>query len=228
MFLEVLSLSAKWGEIAACGPVSFSLEKDKALGLRGINGAGKSSLLRAMAGLPRPKSSGDVRLEVVSLFENRRTSKKVTLVPEGRRLFPSLTVEENLRVAFHGKKADFLAKEEEIFAKVPTLWDWRKKEAGVLSGGQQQLVAIARALMTDPALLLVDEPFLGLSPKARQEVANLLQAEKESGRTLIFTCQDEWEVSAFCDRILCLSCGQAVFFGSYSEGIRHPLFPSKE
>ena len=169
--LFVDRLVCYYGEKQSCGPISFSLKKGQALGVHGINGAGKSSLLRALAGIKPPTVQGEIQCS--------GGEKSRFLVPEGRHLFGSLSVKENLLVtsSFLPKKEREAAMEE-LFSELPILSELSNRPAGLLSGGQMQLVAVARALLAKPALLLVDEPFLGLSPGAREEVTSLLIAQK--------------------------------------------------
>ncbi len=214
--LFVDHLVCYYGEKQSCGPISFSLKKGQALGVRGINGAGKSSLLRALAGIKPPTTQGEIRFA--------EGEKNSFLVPEGRHLFGSLSVKENLLVtsSFLPKKEREAAMEE-LFSELPILSELSNRPAGLLSGGQMQLVAVARALLAKPALLLVDEPFLGLSPGAREEVTSLLIAQKRKGISLIFTCQDDPSASDLADLALVLCCGKQMFFGPFSAGAAFPL-----
>ncbi|MBQ4101257.1 MAG: ATP-binding cassette domain-containing protein [Oscillospiraceae bacterium] len=214
--LFVDRLVCYYGEKQSCGPISFSLKKGQALGVRGINGAGKSSLLRALAGIKPPTVQGEIQ------FSGGEKSR--FLVPEGRHLFGSLSVKENLLVtsSFLPKKEREAAMEE-LFSELPILSELSNRPAGLLSGGQMQLVAVARALLAKPALLLVDEPFLGLSPGAREEVTSLLIAQKRKGISLIFTCQDDPSATSLADLALVLCCGKQMFFGPFSAGAVLPL-----
>lgn len=214
--LFVDHLVCYYGEKQSCGPISFSLKKGQALGVRGINGAGKSSLLRALAGIKPPAVQGEIR------FAGREKSR--FLVPEGRHLFGSLSVKENLLVTSSIlPKKEREAAMEELFSELPILSELSNRPAGLLSGGQMQLVAVARALLAKPALLLVDEPFLGLSPGAREEVTSLLIAQKRKGISLIFTCQDDPSATSLADLALVLCCGKQMFFGPFSAGAAFPL-----
>ena len=188
--LVVDRLSAGYGAVAVLREVSLNVGEGELVALIGTNGNGKSTLLNAIFGLVRP-TSGSVRLEwdgetieLAGLPAEQVVDRGVALVPEGRRLFPHLTVEENLVLGGSGRRAcrnldrnlDF------AFATFPVLRERRDQRAGTMSGGQQQLLAIARALMTEPRLILIDEPSAGLAPVAVDHVLGtikMLQAERK-------------------------------------------------
>ena len=226
MQLDIFHLTCRYGEIRACGPISFELKSGQSLAVRGINGAGKTSLLRSIAGCESPDVSGRILFDGHTVGSAGRFAGGVALVPEGRHIFGPLTVTENLTAA-----GAFLPRRErknriaEVCRQIPLLEEMGRRKAGLLSGGQQQLLAVGRALMAKPSILLVDEPFLGLSPRAADQVADLMKREKQRGTTVIFTCQDDPSAASMADLALVLLCGTQTYFGPFSDSISVPLMP---
>lgn len=194
MLLEVRNLRVHYGKVEAVKGVSMSLEKGSIITLIGANGAGKSSILKAISGLVKA-SAGEI------LHEGRRIDGKpaheivgmgIVNVPEGRRLFKLMTVRENLRLgAFLDTDRARIARGiEEVFERFPVLREKQSQMAGKLSGGQQQMVAVGRALMARPKILLMDEPSLGLSPRLIDEVAELIVSLRASGLSIILVEQN--------------------------------------
>ncbi len=178
MLLEVRNLRVHYGKVEAVKGVSLQLGQSQIITLIGANGAGKSSILKAISGLVRP-SSGEVHYEgrrIDGQPANRVVGMGIVTVPEGRRLFKLMTVRENLRLgAYLDRDATRIAQGiEEVFERFPILREKQNQPSGKLSGGQQQMVAIGRALMARPKVLLMDEPSLGLSPKMIDEIAELI------------------------------------------------------
>lgn len=226
--LKIESLVARHGLLTAVQGISLDIEQGETLALVGANGAGKTTLLRTVAGV-HPVSGGRIVFDgadVSSMPAHRRAAAGLALVPEGRRLFPAMTVEENLLVARSAKREGRwnLATVLDAFPQlVPKL----KAAAGTLSGGQQQAVAIGRALMTNPRVLLLDEVSLGLSPLAVQGVYDSLRAlmgmGREQGTTVVLVEQDLKRTFQVADRIVCLLEGRVVASGRTDEMTREQV-----
>jgi branched-chain amino acid transport system ATP-binding protein len=204
--LELENLEVRHGAVQAVRGLSLTVDRGEIVGLIGPNGAGKSSTLQAVMGLVRP-AGGDVRLHGRSLV-GRRTEDiarlGVALVPEGRRIFAELTVDENLRLGAAGRPGGDLARVYELF---PIVQEFRKRHAGALSGGQQQQLAIARALVARPEVLLLDEPSLGLAPQMVDVVFAALQEIRDRGIAILLVEQRAQRTVALADRSHVLSNG---------------------
>jgi branched-chain amino acid transport system ATP-binding protein len=208
--LELENLSVRYGAVEAVRGLSLEVQAGEIVGLIGPNGAGKSSTLHAIMGAA-PVAGGDIRFEDVSLVGRRSEDiarRGLALVPEGRRIFGELTVEENLRLGLAARRiprnGSALAAAYETF---PVLHESRRRQAGLLSGGQQQQLAIARALVADPDALLLDEPSLGLAPKMVDVVFEALGRIRESGLAVLLVEQRAQRTVAFADRSYVLSNG---------------------
>jgi len=209
--LEVRGLEVAYGTVPAVRDVSFTVDEGEIVGLIGPNGAGKSTTLHAITGL-MPASAGDVLLAGASVWRKspeRIASAGIALVPEGRRLFAELTVEENLRLGLAARResGDEVALAE-MFDLFPALADARRRSAGVLSGGQQQQLAIARALVSAPSVLLLDEPSLGLAPTVVDLVFSTLQQIRERGIAVLLVEQRAQRTVALADRTHVLANGE--------------------
>jgi len=209
--LEVDELEVSYGAVAAVRGVSLEVRAGEIVGLIGPNGAGKSTTLHAIMGLVSARG-GAIRLEGRSLLGSKpeRVARSgVALVPEGRRIFAGFTVEENLRLGLAGRSergdGDAL---EEVFDLFPIVREFRRRDAGVLSGGQQQQLAIARALVARPKVLLLDEPSLGLAPKIVDVVFDALAEIRARGLTVLLVEQRAQRTVAFADRTYLMSNGQ--------------------
>ena len=213
--LEVEDLTVHHGQLCAVREVSLQVVAGEALAIIGANGAGKSTLLRTLAGLHRP-TSGSIRLDgrdLVKLRPDERLAAGLALVPEGRRLFPSLTVEENLRVGMHRARPGRFGLDQ-----VYELFDWmrerRRQLAGQLSGGEQQAVAIGRALVANPRVLLLDELSLGLSPLAAKRIYGVMPELLGAGMTILLVEQDLGLALQVASRLQCLLEGRVVLEGA--------------
>jgi branched-chain amino acid transport system ATP-binding protein len=210
--LEVDELVVHYGGVAALRGLSLEVRSGEIVGLIGPNGAGKSTLLHAIMGLV-PAERGYVRLAGASLLglsPERVARSGVALVPEGRRIFAALTVEENLRLGLAGRRTREGAEEdvEAVYELFPIVSEFRRRPAGVLSGGQQQQLAIGRALVARPDLLLLDEPSLGLAPKIVDVVFEALAEIRRRGLTVLLVEQRAQRTVAFADRTYLISNGE--------------------
>jgi len=209
--LDITDLDVCYGDFQALFGVSVSVAPGAATALVGANGAGKTTLLRTIAGARFP-TSGTIRYRDADLTTappHRRIAHGIALVPEGRRLFPSLTVEENIQVG----AAAAASKQwplDRIYAAFPMIAARRAQRASTLSGGEQQAVAIARALAAAPALLLLDEISLGLAPRVVEDLYQTLAEIKFAGATMIIVEQDLQRAMATCDHLVCLLEGRVA------------------
>jgi branched-chain amino acid transport system ATP-binding protein len=209
--LAVDKLSVRYGAVAAVRGLSLEVRPGQIVGLIGPNGAGKSSTLHAIMGTA-PIAGGDVRLDGKSLVGRRPEDvarRGVALVPEGRRIFGELTVEENLRLGLAGRRTRAngagLKRAYELF---PVLQEFRSRHGGVLSGGQQQQLAIGRALVADPEVLLLDEPSLGLAPKVVDIVFEALAQIRDAGLAVLLVEQRAQRTVALADQSHVLANGE--------------------
>jgi branched-chain amino acid transport system ATP-binding protein len=210
--LVVEDLEVRHGAVTAVRGLSFTVERGEIVGLIGPNGAGKSSTLHAIMGAVRPLA-GDVRLDGRSVVGRRPEEvarSGVALVPEGRRIFADLTVTENLKLGLAGRRtcagtSDDLERAYELF---PVISESRRRRAGTLSGGQQQQLAIARALVADPQVLLLDEPSLGLAPRLVDVVFETLTEIRERGLAIVLVEQRAQRTVALANRSYVLSNGE--------------------
>jgi branched-chain amino acid transport system ATP-binding protein len=212
--LEVESIDVHYGDFQALWSISLRVDEGDTLAIIGANGAGKSTLLGAIAG-SRPLTSGSIRFDgrdVTSMAAHERVALGITLVPEGRRLFPSLTVEENLTIgAFRRRKGPWtLAR---VYELLPMVANLRRRNANQLSGGEQQAVAIGRALMNNPTLLLLDELSLGLAPVIVQNLYAVLPDVGAHGTTILLVEQDVGQAITAADRVQCLLEGRVTLEG---------------
>lgn len=218
-FLSVWEIDAYYDESYIVQRVSFNLHEGEILALLGRNGAGKTSTLRAIARVDDPAlRHGEIWLDHQPLHEmksHQAAGLGIALVPEDRRIIPGLTVEENLKLAQiappHGWSI------ERLYELFPVLGERRKQEGITLSGGEQQMLAIARALARDIKVLLLDEPYEGLAPVIVQEIAKTLKIIREQGITTIIVEQNAIAALALADRAVILDTGSVVFDGDAKE-----------
>jgi branched-chain amino acid transport system ATP-binding protein len=209
--LEVAGLDVFYGDFQALFGVSMSVTRGGAIALVGANGAGKTTLLRTIAGAQAP-ASGSVRYDgsdITAAPPHRRISRGIALVPEGRKLFPSLTVEENIQVGA-AAAASGAWPLDRIYGAFPMIARRRRQRAFTLSGGEQQAVAIARALASGPSLLLLDEISLGLAPLVVGELYETLAGLRSAGATLVIVEQDLRRAMDACDHLICLLEGRVA------------------
>ena len=212
--LSIQNLDAFYGDAQALFGVSLDLAKGDLLALVGANGAGKSTLLKSIVGLVADKRGSIYHSgrNIISLPAYDIISRGIALVPEGRRLFPSLSVEENLLLGGQvGRKGQW--SREAVFDLFPILQEKRNQPSTSLSGGQQQMVAIGRALMSNPDVLLLDELSLGLAPIVIRDIYELLPRITQSGLSVILVEQDVTRALAFANRFICILEGRVSLAG---------------
>jgi len=209
--LELDRVEVRYGTVAAVRDLMLEVGRGEIVGLIGPNGAGKSTTLHAIMGL-LPVASGEIRFrgEAVQGARPETIARRgIALVPEGRRIFAGFTVEENLRLGLAAARGDGAAERfKGVIELFPILAEFRGRQAGALSGGQQQQLAIGRALMADPALLLLDEPSLGLAPTMVDAVFRALAAVRERGVTVLLVEQRAQRTVALADRTVVLANGE--------------------
>jgi branched-chain amino acid transport system ATP-binding protein len=221
--LELRDVRVSYGRIEVVHGVDLSVRRGEAVGMIGPNGAGKSSILRSICGLVRP-SSGKAKFEdrvLTGMAPEQIASLGLALVPEGRHIFKTLTVAENLRLGARGENEDGEVMEQTL-ARFPILSERAGQRADRLSGGEQQQLAIARALLGRPKLLILDEPSLGLAPKMIDVIYELLGELRTEGVTMLLVEQNAARTIDFCDRCLVLSTGRVRAQGSRAELQRNP------
>jgi branched-chain amino acid transport system ATP-binding protein len=221
--IEALGLSAGYGGREVLQDVSLTLRAGEILCMIGHNGAGKSTLLRVLFGLHRP-SAGNVRIfgdTLPGFTPAALGAAGVALVPEGRGVFPDLTVEEIFGLALWSAgvpKSGQRERIDEVLEVLPRIKEFRTRRAGTLSGGQQQMVSIGRALLTRPKVLLLDEPSIGLAPKLFQDLIRPIAALRESrGMSILLVEQNVREAFAVSDRVLVMRSGKFIFEGAPAE-----------
>jgi branched-chain amino acid transport system ATP-binding protein len=217
--LEVEGLTVGYGRIEAVHGVSFRAEPGTLVTLVGANGAGKTSILAAVAGLIRPRG-GTVRLggrDITRVPAHRLVADGLVLVPEGREILATMTVAENLRLGAWHRAAGAAERADELYQRFPVLAERRDLPAGTLSGGEQQMLAIGRALMAQPAVLLLDEPSMGLAPKIVDEVFDVITQIKESGTTVVLVEQNARRALRAADHGYVIETGSVAHSGPAQE-----------
>ncbi|KAF0675003.1 ABC transporter ATP-binding protein [Profundibacterium mesophilum] len=218
-YLSLWNIEAYYGESYIVQGVSFDVHEGEILALLGRNGAGKTSTLRTIARLDNPQlRSGEIWLDRQPLHEmkaHQAAGNGIALVPEDRRIIPGLTVEENLQLAQIAPPKGWSI--DRVYELFPRLGERRKQEGVTLSGGEQQMLAIARALCRDIKVLLLDEPYEGLAPVIVQEIAKTLNVIRDQGITTIIVEQNAVAALTLADRAVILDTGSVVFDGSAKE-----------
>ena len=216
--LDIEGLSVAYGPVSALQNVTLTVSVGEAVALVGANGAGKSTLFKSIVGFLRPRS-GQLLFrgrDMSGVRPERRARLGLGYAPEGRRVFPGLTVRENLEVAVFGGKAERERRLDRAFALFPQLAQRQSQLGWQLSGGQQQMLAIGRALMGEPRLLLLDEPSLGLSPKLADEVLAAIKTIVGHGTAVLLAEQNVRKALACCDRAYVLEIGKVALSGASS------------
>lgn len=224
--LEVENINVFYGAIHALKGISFHIEQGEIVTLIGGNGAGKSTSLNTISGLLRPRG-GDVRYQGQSLIEvppQNIVRLGVIQVPEGRRIFPKLSVQENLEMGayIYNDKEKIKEDMEAVMKRFPRLRERRKQFGGTLSGGEQQMLAIARALMSRPALLLLDEPSMGLSPILVEQIFEIIREINTQGTTILLVEQNAQMALSIADRGYVLETGRITIEGDAQELLENP------
>jgi len=219
--LNIKDVSVHYRKVAAVKNISIEVEEGEIVTLIGANGAGKSTTLRAISGLKHP-TTGEIWFDgqrIERLPPERINKLGIAQVPEGRRVFPEMTVMENLEMgAFLRRDTDGINRDlEGVFTHFPVLRERRKQSAGTLSGGEQQMLAMGRALMSDPKLLLMDEPSLGLSPIMCQEIAKIIKEIHKEGRTIVLVEQNARLALSLAQKGYVLETGSIVLEGDAKD-----------
>jgi branched-chain amino acid transport system ATP-binding protein len=218
--LQIEDLGSSYGRVRALSGVSLEIRRGELVALVGSNGAGKTTLLRCLSGV-QPIDGGKIRFDgrdIDRLRASERVALGIAQVPEGRLVFPQLTVEDNLQLGGYGRDRTFLsAGIARAYAMFPILGERRRQLAGSLSGGQQQMLALGRALMSAPKLLLLDEPSMGLAPVVVEQIFDIIEELRASGTTILLVEQNANAALALADRGYVIETGRIVLAGDGSD-----------
>ncbi len=219
MMLDVQSLNVYYGKIHALKDVSFSVDEGEVVALIGANGAGKSTTLKTLSGLLRSRT-GSITFcgeDITHCESYRLLGKGLAHVPEGRRIFLQMTVQENLEMGAYIHKRVAEGDLEDVFRRFPRLKERRNQIAGTLSGGEQQMLAISRALMSHPKLLMLDEPSMGLAPILVEQIFQIIRELHESGSTILLVEQNAEMALQIAQRAYVLESGRITLSGTGRE-----------
>lgn len=222
--LEVHDVVVRYGSIEALHGISFDIQQGEIVTLLGANGAGKSTTLRMLSGLRTP-TSGSVTFEgrdITQVKAHDFSAMGISHVPEGRRIFPVMTVEENLEMGAFARRGALGDDLDEIYTTFPILKDRRKQLGSNLSGGEQQMLAIGRALMSKPRLLLLDEPSMGLAPMIIDQIFSIIKQIRETGTTIFLVEQNAAQALRLADRGYVMENGRIVFGESAADLLKDP------
>ena len=219
--LKVNDIQVYYGAIHAIKGVSFEVEEGKIVTLIGANGAGKTTIMHTVSGLIKPQN-GSIAFSGTDITSTRAhtiVEMGMAHVPEGRRVFAKMTVRENLEMGAYSRKSkgEFDEDLEMVYSRFPRLKERRKQFAGTMSGGEQQMLAIARALMSRPKLVLLDEPSMGLAPILVDEVFNIIKDINASGTTILLVEQNAHKALSIADKAYVLETGSVVLSGNAKE-----------
>jgi len=225
--LEIACLSAKYGSIAALADVTLSVERGQIVSLLGSNGAGKSTLLGCITNSVPCRMSGSIKFEgaeILGLSTEAIIARGIVLAPEGRQLFPELTVEENLRMGAYGfdRGRKWRSDLQFVYNLFPQLVERRRQAAATLSGGEQQMVAIGRALMARPRIVLLDEPSLGLAPMLVKEIFNLIHEINRRAVTVLLVEQNARQTLRIANWSYVLEKGRVTLSGQAEHLMEDP------
>ncbi len=217
--LEIKDLEVRFGGIRAVTGISLNVEEGKIITLIGANGAGKSTVLRSIAGVVKP-AGGDIRFggkSILGLSPDKIVASGITLIPEGRHVFPNLTVLENLKIGAYLRKDNLTPDIEYVYSLFPRLKERHWQLAGTLSGGEQQMLAVGRALMAKPKLIMMDEPSLGLAPLVVRDIFRIIETINESGITVLLIEQNANMALKVADRGYVMETGAITMTGTGAE-----------
>jgi branched-chain amino acid transport system ATP-binding protein len=219
--LEVNNLEVYYGVINALKSISFHVDKGEIVSLIGANGAGKTTTLHTITGLIRPQSGSVLYKgkELTHVPAHKIVSMGMVHVPEGRRIFQNLSVQENLMMGAYSQKDKAKTAEnmELVFSQFPRLKERRRQLAGTLSGGEQQMLAMGRALLANPELIVLDEPSMGLSPLLVSEIFEIVKSFRDAGKTVLLVEQNAKKAMSISDRVYVLETGSITTSGAASD-----------
>lgn len=221
--LKIDDLRVNYGGIEAVKGISFDVPEGEIVTLIGANGAGKSTTLRTIAGLEKP-AGGRIRLQaedITGIAPDKIVAKGITLVPEGRRVFPDLTVLENLRIGAYLRKDSLEDDLNWVYSLFPRLKERSWQAAGTLSGGEQQMLAVGRALMSRPKLMMMDEPSLGLAPLVVKDIFSIIKKINEQGVTILLIEQNANMALHIADTAYVLETGRLTLSGTGAELLKN-------
>ena len=224
MMLQVTNLNVYYDNIRALKDVSFSVAEGEIMTLIGANGAGKTTTLLTLSGLKKAQSGAIQFLgkDITKATPQSRVAMGISQSPEGRRVFPGLTVLENLEMGAYLRKDDISGDMEKVFSYFPRLKERKKQSAGTLSGGEQQMLAMGRALMSRPKLMLLDEPSMGLSPLLVSEIFEIIRRLNENGTTILLVEQNAALALKLAHRAAVMETGRIVLAGTGEELSKSP------
>ena len=217
--IQVNNIDVSYGPVQALHHVSVEISQDQAVAIIGSNGAGKTTLMKSIVGLCKP-SNGAILFDgepIHTLATHEIIRKGIVLVPEGRKIFPKLTVRSNLEMGAYTRKGAIEHSIEEIFTYFPRLKERMNQLAGTLSGGEQQMLAMGRALMSHPKIILMDEPSMGLSPIFVNEIFEIIKKVSAAGTTVLLVEQNAKKALSIADRAYVLETGNIVLSGDAKE-----------
>ena len=212
MLLEVEAIAVHYGKIAALKDVTLSVDEGEIVALIGANGAGKTTTLKTISGL-RPLSSGRIVFEgedISRMPGHKRVTAGIGQAPEGRGVFPGMTVQENLLMGCYTRKGNVTKELDEVYELFPRLAERKTQFGGTMSGGEQQMIAIGRALMTNPRVLLLDEPSMGLAPILVQQIFDIIKEINNRGTTVLLVEQNAQQALQLAHRAYVLETGRVV------------------
>ncbi len=224
VILSVRGLSVSYGHIHALKEISLEVSKGEIVVLIGANGAGKTTILETILGINKVEKGSIVfrGKDITGRTADRNVRSGVFLVPEGRGVFPSMTVRDNLLLGAHHDPRNANTKMERVFSSFPVLGERKEQVAGTLSGGERQMLAIARALMSSPELILVDEPSIGLAPKMVSEIFNIITGLNGEGYSILLSEQNAYKALKCAHRGYVIETGNIVLQGASEELLNDP------